>query len=312
MRTILLLACNPRGTERLRLDEEVKRIDQVLNQSRTADEFKLVVKWAATDEELQDGLLANPEIVHFLGHGTGPGGTGSSRELGIAPDHPGGGLAFENEYGGVLTISGDSLARQFALSAEKVKCVVLNACHSASEAEAIAQHIDCVIGMNKAIGDAAAVKFSVGFYKAIVAGKPFDVAFDWGRVAIDLRGIPEHLTPTLYRRTRPDAQPTGVVSPPRPAREPAPKGGVERPPEGLIYGDAITAPRPCALAIEPSDLKRVQRALRKYYRPELADFIVQKMAKKARDLDDLCKLVAAELESADNRKEFLRSIQDPG
>ena len=35
MRTILILAANPKGTERLRLDEEVKKIEQGLERSRT-------------------------------------------------------------------------------------------------------------------------------------------------------------------------------------------------------------------------------------------------------------------------------------
>ena len=72
MRTLLVLAANPKGTERLRLDEEVKKIEQGLERSKQRDLFKLVVKWAVTDDDLRRAMLDNePEIVHFSGHGVG-------------------------------------------------------------------------------------------------------------------------------------------------------------------------------------------------------------------------------------------------
>ena len=79
MRTILILAANPKGTERLRLDEEVKKIEQGLERSKRRDQFKLVVKWAVTDDDLRRAMLDNePEIVHFSGHGrVGSGRSGA-------------------------------------------------------------------------------------------------------------------------------------------------------------------------------------------------------------------------------------------
>ena len=44
MWTILILAENPKNTERLRLDEEVKKIEQGLERAKKRDEFNLVVK----------------------------------------------------------------------------------------------------------------------------------------------------------------------------------------------------------------------------------------------------------------------------
>ena len=203
MRTILLLASNPKGTHRLRLDEEVRRIEEVVERSRGREGFRIVVKWAVTDDDLRRGLLDHePEIVHFLGHGTGPDGGESTRDLRPAEMSAPGGLAFENPLGYVLTIPADALSRLFELVEDQVRCVVLNACFSAREAESIARHIDYVIGMNKAIGDEAAVKFSVGFYDAVLAGKSYEIAFKYGCSAIDLCGIPEHLTPTLKRKKR--------------------------------------------------------------------------------------------------------------
>ncbi len=184
MRTILLLAANPKGTLPIRLDEEVRRIEQGLERAKKRDQFELVQKWAVTDDDLRRALLDNePEIVHFSGHGGGADG-----------------LAFEDDSGHTQLISGDALSRLFELCSDHLKCVVLNACYSEVQANAISQHIDVVVGMKKAIGDEAAIKFAVGFYDALGAGRDFEKAFKFGCSAIDLKGIPEYLTPILKKK----------------------------------------------------------------------------------------------------------------
>jgi hypothetical protein len=201
VRTLLILAANPKATERLRLDEEVRRIEQGLERSKKRDQFQLVVKWAVTDDDLRRALLDNdPEIVHFAGHGAGKGHVATGRDLIPTSDVDSGGLAFEDDAGNVQLISGDALARLFELCTDSVKCVVLNACYSESQANAIGQHIDYVVGMKEAIGDPAAIKFAVGFYDALGAGRDFEKAFKFGCSAIDLKGISEHLTPVLKKR----------------------------------------------------------------------------------------------------------------
>jgi non-canonical purine NTP pyrophosphatase (RdgB/HAM1 family) len=200
-RTILILASNPRSTEPLRLDQEVKKIEQALERARNRDQFRLVQKWAVTDDELRRALLDyQPEIVHFAGHGTGKGQSGSGRDL-VPPENvETGGLVFEDDSGQAQIISRDALARLFELCASHVKCVLLNACYSEVQAEAIARHVDNVVGMQQAIGDDAAIKFAVGFYDALWAGHNFETAYKFGRGAIDLKGIPEHLTPVFHKK----------------------------------------------------------------------------------------------------------------
>jgi TIR domain/CHAT domain len=216
MRTLLILAANPKGTARLRLDEEVKKIEQGLERSKKRDQFNLVVKWAVTDDDLRRAMLDNePEIVHFAGHGAEKGRDGKGRDLIPAEDRDSGGLAFEDDGGNVQLISGDALARLFELCADSVKCVVLNACYSESQANAISQHIDYVVGMKKAIGDQAAIKFAVGFYDALGAGRDFEKAFKFGCSAINLKGIPEDLTPVLKTKSisgTPFTSTTGIGS----------------------------------------------------------------------------------------------------
>jgi hypothetical protein len=191
-RTFLILAANPKGTSQLRLGQECRLIEQAVERSRKREEFRVVSKWAVTDDDLRRSLLEHePEIVHFSGHGSRLG------------------LEFENDLGHPLTIREHALAGLFKLCSNHVRCVVLNACFSRFQAEAISEHIECVVGMDAAIGDKAAIKFSQGFYDGLVHGRDFEDAFEWGRNAIDLRGIPEHQTPVLLKRSSHREQSSG-------------------------------------------------------------------------------------------------------
>jgi hypothetical protein len=182
--TILILAANPKGTTPLRLDEEVREIDAGLQRAKHREQFVLEQKWAVRPRDIQRAMLdINPQIIHFSGHGTGDEG-----------------LVFEDETGGAKLVDGEALAGLFELFAEQIECVVLNGCYSEVQANALTQHINYVIGMNKAIGDRAAIEFAVGFYDALGAGRPVEFAYRFGCAAIRLAGVPEQLTPTLKKK----------------------------------------------------------------------------------------------------------------
>ena len=204
-KTILILAANPRGTSPLQLGEEVRDIQAGLDRARQRDRFVLVQQWAVSDQEVRRALLDySPHIVHFSGHGMGTAdrspseSPSDSRKL-TAEDAEASGLVLENAKGQPQLVSGEALADLFALFADRIECIVLNACYSATQAQAIAQHIPYVVGMKQAIGDAAAIQFSVGFYDAILAGKSIEFAYHLGCNAVQTAGIPEHLTPILHQ-----------------------------------------------------------------------------------------------------------------
>jgi predicted NACHT family NTPase len=183
MKTILVLASSPVDEARLRLDKEVREIDEGLRRSQKRDQFRLEQRWAVRADDLRRALLdTQPQIVHFCGHGAGDEG-----------------LVIEDENGKSKLVSTEALASLFELCAEHVECVLLNACYSEIQADAIVQHISYVIGMEKEIGDTAAVKFAVGFYDALGAGKSIEASYKFGRNAIQLESIPEHLTPKLKK-----------------------------------------------------------------------------------------------------------------
>jgi hypothetical protein len=186
MKKILILSANPKNTANLRLDEEVREIKNTLQLSPNRDEFQIITESAVQVDDLTRFLSQHqPTIVHFSGHGSGKDG-----------------LVLEDNYGRIQLVSTQALAKLFDLFQEQVECVLLNACYSESQATAIHQHIDCVVGMNQAIGDAAAIKFSVGFYTALAAGRNYEDCFQMGCTSIDLQGIPESLTPTIKIRRR--------------------------------------------------------------------------------------------------------------
>ncbi len=185
VKIILVLAANPKGTSRLRLDTEVRDIEAGLQRSKNRDQFVLTQKWAVRPRDIQRAMLdVSPHIVHFSGHGAGDEG-----------------LVFEDETGRPKLVEGQALARLFDLFSDRVECVVLNGCYSEVQARSIAQYIKSVIGMTQAIGDQASIEFSVGFYDALGAGRPVDFAYKLGCSAIALAGIPENLTPVLIQKT---------------------------------------------------------------------------------------------------------------
>ena len=182
---ILILAANPRDTSPLRLDEEVREIDEGLKRSRNRDKFELEHKWAVRTRDFRRHILEiKPQIVHFSGHGEGEEG-----------------IILEDSMGYSSFVKADALANFFRLFAKKgLECVLLNACYSEIQAKAISQHVNYVVGMNNKIGDSAAIEFTVAFYDSLGAGESIDFAYELGCSSIQLQGIPEHLTPVLYKQ----------------------------------------------------------------------------------------------------------------
>ncbi|MUG93619.1 CHAT domain-containing protein [Scytonema sp. UIC 10036] len=209
MKKILILSANPKDTIQIRLDEEVREIQAALERpsSRAREEFELITRWAVRIDDLRRTLLdKEPQIVHFSGHATKTNHVDFEKNYGqhqrdvLHRNSQPSGIVLEDNSGQVQLVSTNSLATLFELCKNSIECVLLNACYSEAQAEAIYQHIDCVIGMERAITDKAAINFSVAFYDALSAGRNYKDAFEFGRNNIDLNGIPEFLTPKIKFR----------------------------------------------------------------------------------------------------------------
>src|SRR5438067_1452690 len=130
-KTILILTANPKNTDRLRLDEEVREIDEGLRRARQRDRFKLEQKWAVRPDDFRRAMLDHePNIVHFSGHGAGQQG-----------------IVLEDNRGQPKPVSAKALQGLFQLF-PNVECVLLNACYSEIQANAIAASVRYVIGMS--------------------------------------------------------------------------------------------------------------------------------------------------------------------
>jgi AAA-like domain/CHAT domain len=183
---ILFLTAEPTDTARLRLGRELDDIKEKLGIAKLRERFLLEQRLSTRPEDISSAILNfNPHIVHFSGHGVSTGE-----------------LCFENGSGKTQPVTHEALAGLFELVTEQVRCVVLNACYSDTQAKAIVQHIPFVIGMNKAIGDKAAIAFAVGFYQALGANRSIEDAYKFGCVEILLQRIPENLTPVLRTKEK--------------------------------------------------------------------------------------------------------------
>jgi hypothetical protein len=183
---ILLLASNPLHTTRLRIDEEIRSIDEALHKAEFGEMFDIRQFGAVRVPDLQACLLRHkPDIVHFSGHGS------KSSEI-----------ILEANSGNGFPVPTNALSRLFAVFEDDVRCVVLNACYSENQALAIAEHIDCVVGMSGAIGDSSAIGFAAAFYQALGYGKDVKTAFELGCIQIDLEGLDDQDLPKLLALRR--------------------------------------------------------------------------------------------------------------
>jgi hypothetical protein len=105
-------------------------------------------------------------------------------------------------------VSETALRMLFATLKDNIRVVILNACYSQVQATAISSVVDCVIGMNDSIGDLAAITFAASFYRAIGFGRSVKDAFEQGKIAILLEGIPEGDIPQLL--CRPGTDPSTI------------------------------------------------------------------------------------------------------
>lgn len=196
---ILFLASNPSSTGRLKLDKEIREIEEGLRRSNHRDSFELVQKWAVRPADLRRAMLdENPQIVHFSGHGVTTGASGEAEEGSrnlvfeeeeLNLDGYDGGIVVEDDQGNMKILPAATLAGLFKLFEGSLRCVLLNACYSQSQAKELKPYVPYIIGMNKAVPDNAAIVFATGFYDALGAGKDIAEAFEHGKIAVEFEGI---------------------------------------------------------------------------------------------------------------------------
>ncbi|MDH3442075.1 MAG: CHAT domain-containing protein [Gammaproteobacteria bacterium] len=141
---VLFLAADPSNLPELGLKQEVAQINQNLQASDFGDQIEIVPHWSTKPDDLIQLLNQDDdwEIVRFSGHGS--------------EAHQ---LLFVDEFGNSKPVSKEALQRLFGSLGRKARVAIFNACSAQEQAEAVTQHIDCAIGMSKAIGDEAAIRY---------------------------------------------------------------------------------------------------------------------------------------------------------
>ena len=193
----LFLASNPKGTTPLELDREIREITEKIRAAEYRDSIDLISAWAVRPDDLLQLLNQHrPQIVHFSGHGSKSGE-----------------IILVDSRGEKKPVNPAAIKALFQTLKANIRVVILNACYSKMQAEAITQVIDCAIGMNDAIGDEAAIAFAASFYRAIGFGLSIKQAFDQGIVVLLLEGIPEESKPELLVKEGVDPEKIVLIAP---------------------------------------------------------------------------------------------------
>ena len=246
---VLLFAANPRGTAPLDLSREFREIDEEVRLSTYRSAVELILVPGTRPVDLLRKLNENqPQVVHFSSHGnpdeiilesgeqrprTSGGFSSSTRSpderdmekvrpeeveiVGFGPGEP-------------QVVSKSALVNVLRSCNEgNLRLVVLNACSTRTQAEALTEIVDCVVSMNRTITDRAAIKFAASFYGALAFGRSVQKAFEQGVARLSAEGIAEVDTPELLVRAGVDAARVVLVgSAPSTAATPAPGSSIHR------------------------------------------------------------------------------------
>jgi CHAT domain len=190
---VLFLASNPTDQSSLRLDQEIRLIQEKIRASEYRDSINLQSRWAVQSKDILQAINeVQPHIIHFSGHGS--------------PDHD---IVLETREGTTSILSKEAVTLLMKTMSDSIKLVIFNNCFSSGQAEAVTEHIDCAIGMNEAVYDDAAREFAAQFYSAIAFGKSVENAFEQGKLALVLAELEGDKIPELY--TRPGIEPNDLI-----------------------------------------------------------------------------------------------------
>lgn len=180
--TVLFIASNPLNTQQLRLDEEAREIQEMIRKSDHRDSVLFKTRWATRALDVIQAINEeNPTVIHFSGHGS------EVEEI-----------VFQDNQGNAKFVSKEAIVQTMMSASDTIKLVFFNTCFSSGQAQAVVEHVDAAIGMTESIGDEAARVFAAQFYSAVGFGLSLSKAFEQGKAALMLEGIPEEDIPELY------------------------------------------------------------------------------------------------------------------
>lgn len=177
MPQIYLVSANPFPERPLKIDIEQRAI---LRRLPASWDIKFAPA-AQISDILFDLRRYKPDIVHFSSHGS-----------------PMDRIVLLDAQGKPQAISRDIMDSLFNFMGENIRLVVMSACYSKTQAEEIAEFVDCVIGTDTTLNDDNSIVFGEQFYDALVAGRSVARAVE--EAGILLTGIPPEHKPSLIAK----------------------------------------------------------------------------------------------------------------
>jgi HEAT repeat protein len=199
---ILLFSANPEGANSLKLAEEEREIKEKIRASEHRDLIDVETMGAVRPVDLLEGMNRyQPHVVQFSGH-----------------SNQGEGILICGKAGESKVIDGEGLAALFRSTEKNVLVVVLNACYSQEQAEAITKVVPCVVAMKDTIDRGAARSFAASFYSALGYGNSVARAFEQGLARLkmegdEIEGVPQSEVPVLLTRSGVNAAEIFPVNP---------------------------------------------------------------------------------------------------
>jgi hypothetical protein len=138
-----------------------------LDQTNKSDDYLIVPVFQSKVTDLTRAIqFFNPHYIHFVGHGSRSDG-----------------LYFENERGEAEPIPVQAIAQFFDLANKNIEAVILNACYSQHQADAIkkAEPTIQLIATTQQIRNEDALNFSRVFYQSLFSDKDITQAFEQGK-----------------------------------------------------------------------------------------------------------------------------------
>jgi len=193
---VLFIAASPEDQVPLRLDAEVREIQERVRLSEYRDAVRFHWQPAARTTDLFQALNEKrPHVVHFSGHGAQSA------------------LIFEDSDGHAKELSNSDLAQLLRISSDRIRLAIFNTCDSAEQALLACDHIDAAVGMNNPINDDAAKVFAGQLYNTIGFGKSLSEAFEQAKLQVKLTTGTASGDPCLHTATSVRAEEIYLVRP---------------------------------------------------------------------------------------------------
>jgi hypothetical protein len=194
--TVLVLTAEPDGEDRLRIDRELREIQEQVRSSELRDSIVFEHRYAVRFGDLIQHLNeTEPDVIHFSGHG--------SR----------GGIALHADDDTTKELTNEQLDAVLGVSPNPLKLVVFNSCNSAEQAQVAVRHAAAAIGMDEPIGDEAARVFAGQLYNSLGFGRSLGLALRQAKLYVAMQLDRKSGEPTLALAEGVDADELIVVDP---------------------------------------------------------------------------------------------------